>query len=288
MKKATTLDEQIELYKNRGCELDMPMEEIKKFLSNIDYYRLGFYAFPFEETYPSKEKRSRQYKNGTKFSEIVALYEFDFELRMILRKYISRIETSFKAKLIYFVSNQYKNTPNWFVDNKVMAEKYIRDFDEKIYNPIKANHETIRRYGDKYAPAWKTLNYATFGNITATYESLQEKTIREKIACEYNIRNEKIMLNYIIVMKNLRNMLSHDGVVFDYNLEEALRDGTVLKTNNKNKCKLHSAILVMKYLLESISEKLPQRLECEIKSVLDMLKNDETLKLAIENSVGCS
>lgn len=261
----------------------------KKILSNIDYYRLGFYAFPFEETYPSKEKRSRQYKQGTKFSEFVALYEFDFELRMVLRKYISHIETSFKAKLISFVSNRYKNIPTWFVDNKVMTEKYIRGFDDNVYNPIKANHETIRRYGNKYAPAWKTFNYATFGNIVAAYEALSDKTLREEIANEYNVRNEKIMRNYITVMKNLRNALAHDDVLFDSRLKDLPTGGPAFagyRLSNENNHKLYSAILVLQYLLESISEKLPQKLKSEIENVFDMLKNDEALKLAIEISVG--
>jgi len=160
VKKATTLDEQIELYKNRGCELDMPIEDIENILLDVGYYRLGFYAFPFEETYPTTENRSHQYKQGTKFSEIVILYEFDFALRTILSKYINYIEVNFRTKLVYFVSNYYKDNPTWFIDHKIMTKSYIDNFDGKIYNEIRKNQKIIQRHhkkyiNDKYAPAWK-------------------------------------------------------------------------------------------------------------------------------------
>ena len=289
MKKATTLDEQIELYRSRGCELDLQEEEIKNILLDVGYYRLGFYAFPFEKTYPSKEKRSHEYKPGTKFSEIVALYELDFNLRMTLLKYINHMEINFRTKLIYFVSNRYKDNPTWFRSNKIMTPQYIKDFNTEMYDRIKCKQESIKRYGDnEYAPAWKTFDYATFGNVVSTYESLLDKTIKIEIASEYGVIKEKVMINYIKAMKNLRNMVAHGGVLLDYNLEDPLRDGPALKVSNENNCKLYSAILVLQYLLKSISEKLSQDLEKGIKDVFDDLKGNEKLRIIIKTCSGYS
>ena len=291
MKKATTLDEQIELYKNRGCELDMPIEDIENILLDVGYYRLGFYAFPFEETYPTTENRSHQYKQGTKFSEIVTLYKFDFALRTVLSKYINYIEVNFRTKLVYFASNYYKDDPTWFINHKIMAKSYIDNFDGKIYNEIRKNQKIIQRHhkkyiNDKYAPAWKLFEYATFGSVISTYQSLLNIDIRTEIAQKYNIRNESVMLCYIRTMRNIRNMAAHDGVFFDCKLERQLKNGPALSINNENNSNLYSAILVMQYLLKGVSENLSQEFAQEIRNIFDILKNNEKLKLIVEKSSG--
>lgn len=48
-RKATSIDKQIELLRDRGMELDFEIPKIKEFLLDIGYYRLGFYWQPFEQ-----------------------------------------------------------------------------------------------------------------------------------------------------------------------------------------------------------------------------------------------
>ncbi|MCL2845829.1 MAG: hypothetical protein FWE23_10355 [Chitinivibrionia bacterium] len=94
------------------------------------------------------------------------------------------------------------------------------------------------------------------------------------------------MLCYIRATRNIRNMAAHSGVMFDYKLERALKNGPALAINNENKNKLYSAILIMQYLLKGISEKLSQNFEKEIKDVFGMLKSNEKLKQIVENCSG--
>ena len=72
-KRATTISEQIELLKSRGMAIpdEHKAEEI---LMDIGFYRLGFYAFPFEKDFPCLENRSHKYKSGTSFTDVVDLY----------------------------------------------------------------------------------------------------------------------------------------------------------------------------------------------------------------------
>lgn len=58
---ATTIDEQIKLLKDRGMNIE---DEVKarENLMDIGYFRLGFYWFPFEKTYPRKNKRDHNLK----------------------------------------------------------------------------------------------------------------------------------------------------------------------------------------------------------------------------------
>jgi abortive infection bacteriophage resistance protein len=47
MKKATTVDQQIELLKKRGVIINDDTK-VKEILLDIGYYRRGFYWFPYE------------------------------------------------------------------------------------------------------------------------------------------------------------------------------------------------------------------------------------------------
>ena len=83
-KQAKSLDEQITILRSRNVIIK-DEEKAKEYLSDIGYYRLGFYSFPFELTYPFLDSRRRhEVKPNTTIEEIVALYYYDFDLRSIL------------------------------------------------------------------------------------------------------------------------------------------------------------------------------------------------------------
>lgn len=54
LKKATTIDEQIAILRERGIIISNE-EKAKENLLDIGYFRLGFYCFPFEKDYPQKK-----------------------------------------------------------------------------------------------------------------------------------------------------------------------------------------------------------------------------------------
>lgn len=86
-KIAIDVSEQIDLLESRGMVIT-DRDKAQEVLLDIGYYRLGFYWFPFEKTYPNKNRRTHQFREGTNFDYIVKLYYFDFNLRNILTKYL--------------------------------------------------------------------------------------------------------------------------------------------------------------------------------------------------------
>lgn len=73
-KQAKSLDEQIDILRSRNVIIK-DEEKAKEYLSDIGYYRLGFYAFPFERTYPFLNSRRRhEVKPDTTIEKIVALF----------------------------------------------------------------------------------------------------------------------------------------------------------------------------------------------------------------------
>ena len=133
-KFATTIEEQIKILESRGMIIP-DVDKAKECLLDIGYYRLGFYWFPFEKTYPRKINRSHDFKAGTCFDYAIRLYYFDYELRNILLKYISRVEINFRTKLIYYASNKYKQDPFWYQNEEYIKQDFLKsDIMQKALN----------------------------------------------------------------------------------------------------------------------------------------------------------
>lgn len=105
-KRAKTLDEQIATLRRYGVIVS-DEEKAKEYLSDIGYCRLGFYLHPFEKTYPYLDGRRRHdVQPETRLEDVVALYYFDFDLRNILNRYLSRIEVAVRTALLYELSKK--------------------------------------------------------------------------------------------------------------------------------------------------------------------------------------
>ncbi|WP_420537230.1 hypothetical protein [Hoylesella shahii] len=59
-KLATTIDEQIKKLRERYMDIS-DEKKAKENLLDIGYYRLGFYWFPFEKSYPRKSNRTHKF-----------------------------------------------------------------------------------------------------------------------------------------------------------------------------------------------------------------------------------
>ncbi len=147
MKRALNIEEQIELLKNRGVLFD-DVEKAKEILLDIGYYRLGFYSFPFEKSFPSKKNRTHNFKANTTFKSIYDLYLFDTKLRRILLNALDRIEVNLRSYITYYVSNYYNNSPTWFVDKNIVDSNFIKTFGGNVYNKLLEN-TVIKRHHEK-------------------------------------------------------------------------------------------------------------------------------------------
>ena len=129
-----TIPEQIEHLKELG--LTIPDDDkASDILSDIGFYRLGFYMFPFEKKYPIKAGRDHTIREGISMDTVLRLYYFDFELRLLLLKYISRIEIHLRTTIVNYMSAKHLNKDTWFVDDSIVSPAYIRSFDS-IYDRV--------------------------------------------------------------------------------------------------------------------------------------------------------
>lgn len=286
MKEAKTIDEQINILEKRGMVLDEGSEKAKEYLLDIGYYRLGFYCFAFETTYPKKENRTHEYQN-INLSDVVKLYYLDANLRSLILKYITRIEINFKTTLIHNISVKYKNKPTWFVDPTIMDSKFIQKFDFTIYNEsfrkikvIKNHHQ--KYINDKYAPAWKTLEYLTFGQILTTFRALKNPIDKQLISNNFHINRANTLDNYINTIVKIRNTAAHGDVLFDFSLPIAITNKGPLEISRADNKNLNSSLKIIYYFLSIISENRKNEMQDEINTLFEKFRHNSVLKNKVE------
>lgn len=258
IKTATTIDEQIARLKLRGMTIE-DESFAKDMLLDIGYYRLGFYWFPLEKTYPKRDNRNHSFKKGASFLTALHLYEFDKKFRNLLSSYLLDIEVNVRTKVIYYISNLYKDNPTWFADNRIVMAPYISQFDLKYKREV-ANNDVIKRHAakhinDKYAPAWKTLEYLSFGDLIRLIENLKNGKTRLMIYGCYGFNEDKTFPNYIEIVRVLRNNCAHGHPIFDCIFPKSLRAGKLKKTLKGQQLSdtfysnMQGALLAIQYLL---------------------------------------
>lgn len=113
-KKSRSIEEQIELLKQRGMIVG---DEIfaARHLAHISYYRLKGYWWDMQY-----DKTRHLFQPDSNLEDVVTRYYFDKELRLILFDAIETIEITLRTKMIYHLSQSYGGL--WYRDPKLFAD----------------------------------------------------------------------------------------------------------------------------------------------------------------------
>ena len=287
---ATTLGEQVAILCSRGMII-ADTEKAKEVLYDVGYYRLGFYWFPFETSYPQKHNRTHRFLPGTNFDDAVKLYYFDFNLRSLLLRALSRIEIAFRTKVVYLVSNENPNAPAWFIDESVVSSRQAQYYKDGAYETIKDKNAVLRLHhvhypADGYAPAWKTVEYMTLGEIFHLFKTILDPKIKERIASDFGIKTVVTMESYLEVIKNIRNVCAHGNVLYDFTPEKSIRKGPAMMKGIGNNQNLNGATRVILYMLKQISEKRYNELLADICALINRYGVNEKVRNILFNISG--
>ncbi len=275
-KRAFSYDEQIANLRRHGVIIS-DEDKAKEMLADMGYYRLGFYLHPFEITYHLVNSRRRHnVRPGTRIEDVVALYYFDLDLRNVLNKYLSRIEVAIRNTFIYELSIKYIGDPTWFVNPTVVTSEFISQFPTAAYYSIKKN-EVIRRHHKKYvgdyAPAWKTMEYMTLGNVEILYENLLLDKDRKLVSNHFGEPATATFKSYLSAVRELRNACAHGKTLFDLNLFTGIRSGKAGTFQGNQRHTFREALLVVDYLMKNISINRAKDMWDDIYRVTKLLYN---------------
>lgn len=162
----------------------------------------------------------------------------------------------------------------WFADTRVMKSSFVRDFDSSVYNKMKRNPVIMRHHtnyiNDKYAPAWKTLEFITLGGMLTLYDNVRDRELKLKIARKYGCRTIDVFRRYMEVIRIIRNSCAHGACVYNTMLPERIGRGPAYNIYNErgNDSNIKGAISIILHIVGCISQNRKQELESDINRLL--------------------
>lgn len=161
-KKATTFDQQIDLLIERGMEIP-DRDYARHCLTHLNYYRLGAYWLPFES-----DHASHAFKPGTHFDDVVSLYVFDRELRLLVMDAIERIEVSIRTQWAYQLAHRYG--PHAYLEPSIFKNSNIHQCClTKLREELRRSKEVfVSHYQNNYTdpalpPIWAAVEVMSLG-----------------------------------------------------------------------------------------------------------------------------
>ncbi len=270
-KPTLTVEEQINLLKSRNLVIE-DTEETRFILSNISYYRLSSYLYPFR--IPRDENQS--FYKGTNFNDAMKVYSFDRKLRIMLFGVIERFEIAFRTQFIHQMATKYNKY--WYLNPRLFDDctKFVNITDSFKKEFRQSKEVFVKHYKKKYSepefpPSWMGLEIFTFGQISNHFRNLKSFKDKKDIAKYFNI-NSKVFESWLHSIVYLRNICAHHSRLWNRTLgikpklpksNKGMRDSFSFIRNDK----VFVLISILKYFLDiihpknSFKEKLIELLE---------------------------
>lgn len=205
-KPATTYAEQAEKLRRRGMVIDDGVDA-EFYLQHLNYYRLGAYWLPFEE-----DHATHRFKAGTRFSDVLNLYIFDRELRLLVLDAIERVEVSVRAQWAYQLAHRHGSHAHLDPGLAHRRHHWQSNLD-KLSEEVRRSDETfIRHLHDTYReplpPVWAVCEVMTLGLLSRWYTNLRPMATRRAIAKVYGV-DENVLRSWLHHLSMVRNVCAH-------------------------------------------------------------------------------
>jgi len=255
-KPPLTVQEQINLLKNRGLQID-DEAKAERYLKNISYYRLSGYMYPF-----LKDKALHIYKEGTKFVDIINLYRFDRELRLLVFSAIEKIEIAIRSHIGYEFSVGLKD-PFWFTNianfsDTVRYETFRKELDTNLNRSKDVFIKHFKNtYSDPMPPIWITSEILPLGQLSVLYDITAKIPPRKAVADYFGIK-DVVLISWLHTLAYVRNICAHHARLWNKDLRIPVK--LPIKVVNKwlsvksiANNKMFVVLAIISYLLDAIT-----------------------------------
>lgn len=205
-KPPTTYAEQIKLLQQRGM-LIQDTDEAAFYLQHLNYYRLGAYWLPFEA-----EHASHRFIEGTTFSDVLNLYIFDRELRLLVLDAIERIEVSVRSQWAHELAHRHGTHAH--LDGALAKNPFYWQTNlDKLRLEVQRSKETFMQhllttYSESLPPVWAVCEVMSLGLLSAWYSNLKPLQTRRAIASPFDL-DERTFQSWLHHLSLIRNLCAH-------------------------------------------------------------------------------
>ena len=244
-KPPLTFQEQYKILQNRGLIITDESAAID-ILQNINYYRLSAYFSPFQI-------QKDVFNTGITIENILSLYEFDRQLRLLLAELLADVEISFRTHIAYHIGHRYGAFG--YADHRNFYMRFNHfEWLKKAEGSIAQSHEIFVKHfkskykSEKHLPAWMVCEVISFGQVSQLYKGLK-KHDRQAIARGYYGIDQLVMISWLHTLVYVRNLCAHHCRIWNRTL--AIRPKILHKSfrwENVHNNKLFCVMLILKRL----------------------------------------
>lgn len=254
-KPATTHAQQVALLEQRGMVIEN-QAEAAFYLQHLNYYRLGAYWLPFEA-----EHAAHTFRPGTRFADVLNLYVFDRELRLLVLDAIERVEVSMRSQWAYQLAHRHGphahldvtlafNPGHWQTNlDKLQGE--VNRSDEGFIKHLRTN------YAEALPPVWAVCEVMSLSLLSRWFNNLKPMPTRRAIAAVYGV-DERVLESWLRHLSLVRNTCAHHSRLWN-------REFTVTPLLPRNKPqglagqlkagsrKLYNALVILLHCMDVIA-----------------------------------
>ena len=249
------------------------------YLQHLNYYRLGAYWLPFES-----DHTTHVFRFGTKFEEVLSLYVFDRELRLLVLDAIERVEVSIRSQWAYQIAHLHNPHGHLDATLSVNNSRWQKNLAKLTIEVNRSDENFIKHlittYSEALPPIWAVCEVMSLGLLSRWFDNLKPMKTRRAIAMVYGV-DEQVLASWLRHLSLVRNICAHHSRLWN-------RDFTITPTLPRNKpvglasqCipgsrKLYNTLIILLHLMDMIAPKHIWRIR-----VKDLLSEHETLVTAM-------
>ncbi len=209
-KPSKTIQEQITLLQSRDMQFNN-IANAPHFLATISYYRLKGYWWEMQD-----DLINHHFAPNSIFEDVIDLYNFDRNFRIIIFNAIERIEIALRTKLIYHLSLGYG--AEWYLNPSIFQDpkRFTSTLGKINMDMSNSSEEFIVKHFENHPnempESWKALEVLTLGTLSKLYSNLKHQLPeKNKIANEFGLNNQKQLVSWLLTITVIRNIIAHHG-----------------------------------------------------------------------------
>lgn len=208
--------EQAEILADRGMDMG-DQESAVATLRRINYYRLSGYWYPFRKQ--AKEGREDDFYPGTRFSDVVALYEFDARLRSATFTALSPVELAIRALLGHELG---RIDPCAHLDPSLLGPTarsgdgyaiWVARYEDELHQ---SREDFVEHHYNKYGgklPVWAATELLDWGSLAYLY-GFAPRAVQDVVADACGLSAPQLT-SWLKSLNLVRNSCAHHGRLFN-------------------------------------------------------------------------
>lgn len=300
-KPAESAQQLVERILTRGLTVTAEEKsELFGILQRVGYYRFTGFCLPFQHKYPPNKGK---FLSNTNLSAIMALYQFDTELRAHCGHALEKIEIFIRNVICDHMSRAHED-PHWYINPGCFSDRFDELHAEAAKNVLfdlstnapkndLRNHQFLEHYYATYdtpamPAAWMHRECASFGYWSKAYACISTADKKE-IAKRFSFPNRKpidavLLQDWLRSVSIFRNRCAHHVRIthrrfpFEPN---APTGNAVRKAFVTDGSDLRTLLLVIAILIRHIAPTFPWR-----DSLHSLLERTTTVNIEAATGIG--